>query len=341
MNWHRLALLFFFSAGCHSSGGPSLPSVHQLFATDDATLAAEHAPEYFSAAETAREEAERADSVGDRDAAADYATEARLWLAAAITKAHREVRAAQNRRSTEDALAITRSIEEIEGRALRAENESRRLRANRFAESQAQAAYDQAEIDEARRYRSASDLRDTRNLGLASAWAVRTRRVLDTADTLARGPVSTELRARLITALRDRAAVNARDTLDGLWFAAISLLKAEARERQATGSAERLLQGLRGLDTPASRDVRGVSWALPDLFSSASATLNHARWARFLTFCHEHVDGDLVVELSGDASLTRARRDALTGAMDESQARSLLIQERTGPASVRATFPTR
>jgi hypothetical protein len=315
--------------------------VDELFGTQAATLARERAPAHFTAAERARHDAEEARARGDHDAAADYATESRLHLAAGITKAHRVARAQQHQDLIENAAAVALSVERHEERAERAEGALRRGRAARFANAQALAAYERAETDEARRYRSVGDLRESRNLGLALAWAERTRRILTTADTLARQPVSAPLRERLNTLLGDRTNPRARDALDEIWFAALTLLNTEARDRQGIESDSRLLEGLREIDARAMRGPEGISWPVSDLFPAADATLDTDRWGSFLDFVGEKVHGDLILELSGNPSLTQARRGALTAALSEAQGRVILIQEALGPPQVRATFPTR
>lgn len=328
-------------AACHSSAGPSVSSVDQLFGTEAAVLAAERAPEHFASGEQAREDAEEARARGDHDAAADYATEARLHLAAAITKAHRIGRATQNQRLLGEAHTVALSIENQEARAAHAERALRRGRAARFAEAQARAAFERAEIDEARRYRSRGDLREARSVSIAAAWADRTRRVLTTADTLAREPVSAALRERLRTALGDRSNPRARDALDEIWFAALALLGAETHARQGVGSTPRVLEGLRTTDISVVRDPQGISWPVSDIFPPAGAALDRDRWARFLGFVREWVDGELILDLSGPPSLTEARRAALADATDEATERVIIVRELRGPAQVRATFPTR
>jgi len=85
----RPTLLSFAVAMAACAGSQSARTSDVLFATPEAELAREYAPDLHSHAESAGALASGAQSRKDEQAADDYRTESRLWLAAAVAETER------------------------------------------------------------------------------------------------------------------------------------------------------------------------------------------------------------------------------------------------------------
>jgi len=85
----RAAVLFLSIAIGACAGSQAARTSDVLFATPEADLAREHAPDLYGQAESAFAQASDAQRRKDEDAADDYRTESRLWLAASIVEAAR------------------------------------------------------------------------------------------------------------------------------------------------------------------------------------------------------------------------------------------------------------
>ena len=79
--------VYLVLTGCAAQQTP--PTSNTLFVSPSAELAKELAPDLHRNAETAWSTADKAERDGDEQAAGDFRTEARLWLAAAVTEARR------------------------------------------------------------------------------------------------------------------------------------------------------------------------------------------------------------------------------------------------------------
>lgn len=131
-------------------GGAPTAGVRVAFEEADVARA-ERAPDLLARARAARDRAERAASDGDDEAAADHATEARLWLRAALVEADRlELEATRLETEREEAQIAERLAE------AQAEHRSRsaaigRARAAAVAREQMEQAFERAEVRETRR----------------------------------------------------------------------------------------------------------------------------------------------------------------------------------------------
>lgn len=82
-------LLLFAVAISACAGSQSARTSDLLFATPEAELARQHAPDLYARAESAWVHATDAQNRKDEQAADDYRTESRLWLAGAVAEAER------------------------------------------------------------------------------------------------------------------------------------------------------------------------------------------------------------------------------------------------------------
>lgn len=139
---YRPTLLLFAVAITACAGSQSARTSDVLFATPEAELALEYAPDLYARAESAWVHASDAQGRKDEQAADDYRTESRLWLAAAVTEAERvqldrrraelqseeEHWAKQLARDQEASAAVARDISRLEANAI-ALREAERLAA--------------------------------------------------------------------------------------------------------------------------------------------------------------------------------------------------------------------
>lgn len=176
----RVALLLLLAAGC---GGAPTAGMRLAFEEADVTRAA-RAPDLLARAREARERAEVAAAEGDEDAAADYATEARLWLRAALVEVDRlELEAARLQdEQEEETLAQRLAQTQAERRAREAT--LGRERAAAVAREQMERAFVAAEARETRR----QDPHAMDPLAAARAFLDRARLLTATARAL-RAPV--------------------------------------------------------------------------------------------------------------------------------------------------------
>lgn len=168
------------------------PTAGARVAFEEADVArAERAPDLLARAREARDRAERAAEDGDPDAAADHATEARLWLRAALVEADRlELEAARLEDEAElEALAQRLAHAQTERRAREAT--IGRERAAAVAREQMERAFVAAELRETRQ-------RDPNAMDpLAAARAFIDRARLLGAAARALGAPADEVRALL------------------------------------------------------------------------------------------------------------------------------------------------
>lgn len=143
----RLALLVSLAVAC---GGA--PTAGMRLAFEEADVArAERAPDLLARAREARERAEAVAAAGDDDAAADHATEARLWLRAALVEVDRlELEAARLDDEREEEAAAQRLAQTQSERRAR-EATLGRERAAAVAREQMELAFVAAEARETRR----------------------------------------------------------------------------------------------------------------------------------------------------------------------------------------------
>jgi hypothetical protein len=128
----RAVLIAWCVAGVACAAQQTTQTSDALFATPAAELAREHAPDLYEEAQTAWAEADEAERRKEQQAADDRRTEARLWLAAAVTEAERvqldrhrlelqgqeERWAKQLARDQEASAMVARDISRYEARAV-------------------------------------------------------------------------------------------------------------------------------------------------------------------------------------------------------------------------------
>ncbi len=184
----RAALLSVLLIAC---GGAPTAGVRVAFEEADVARA-ERAPDLLARAREARDRAERAAADGDEEAAADYATEARLWLRAALVEA--------------DRLAL-------EAARLETEREEAQV-AERLAEAQAQHRAQSAAIG---RERAAAVAREQMELAFTAAEVRETRRRDPNAmDPLAAARAFLDRSRLLVAAAKALGATETGELLDAL-----------------------------------------------------------------------------------------------------------------------------
>ncbi len=161
-HFRRLPLVLILagtlSAAC---GGRPIPSnlLRERFESVEAREARQRAPDLWAAAARARRAAETEDAAGRRDVAEDESTRARLLLDAAVAESRRleleEERLALEARERDAELAYTRDAARRD--AVMAE--VTRREAARVATQQAALTFQDAVVDEGRRYRARTDER--------------------------------------------------------------------------------------------------------------------------------------------------------------------------------------
>jgi hypothetical protein len=128
----RAVLVASCAAGIACAAQQTTRTSDTLFATPGAELAREHAPDLYEEAQTAWAEADAAERRKEQQVADDRRTEARLWLAAAVTEAERvqldrhrlelqgeeEHWAKQLARDQEASAMVARDISRYEARAV-------------------------------------------------------------------------------------------------------------------------------------------------------------------------------------------------------------------------------
>ena len=143
-----LPIVVGLALGC--AGTQSTAGVRVAFEEADVSRA-QRAPDLLSRAERARDRAEEAAADGDNEAAADYATEARLWLRAAMVEADRlELEDARLTDEREEE-AVAQRLAHTRARRRAHESEVGRERAAAVAREQMERAFEAAEARETRR----------------------------------------------------------------------------------------------------------------------------------------------------------------------------------------------
>ena len=267
----RLGLLLSLLSGCAAG-----PTAGMRVAFEEADVArAQRAPDLLARAERAREASRASESKGNDAAAADYATEARLWLRAALVEADRlELTAVRIVDESDEeraavALAETRSAR----RALEAD--LGRERAAEVAREQMEVAFTAARAREdpiAARRGAATDV-DRR----AAARAFVDRARLLTAAAMALGATN-EQSASLSEALQNhREPRDARQSLlaaIGLHRRALSLLgEARARSPVTVQTIKSLVEAARERELDIVIDAEGAFIAMPARRADAVAEL--------------------------------------------------------------------
>ena len=204
----RATLLLCCAVGAACAGSQTARTSDALFATAGAELAREYAPDLYARAESAWAEASDAQRRKDEQAADDYQTEARLWLAAAIAEAER---VQLDRRRAE-----LRSEEEHWSKQLARDQEASAVVARDISRYEAKAIA----LREAERLAALSEARTVSD---ATLDAVLTRVRLNLALAEALGASDEQLRL-----LRDRADLIAAKRPDSAKIAEALLLQSEA-----------------------------------------------------------------------------------------------------------------
>ena len=326
-------------AACSSTGIPSLDATGALFARAEMPEIEVRAPEALRAARDAWSLALDAQARGQGEVAADYATEARLLLRTAIYQARRLSREEESEDLLAQAAEVQATIAAFEDRARVAEAEIELGRVQRFAAREAQAAYDRAITDEARRYRTTGDLREPRVRAISEAWGQRTLRVLDIVDALVEGEPSSPLRARLATTLRNPANESARPTLDAIWFDAIALLRDHATPLQAGVPLESIVRALEGYEGQLSRQTYGLVLDLNPLFTRGTQTPNAEAMETLTEALKRQPEGVFVFEFSGSTSTVEARKASFLNALPERHRERVRLASRPGRPGLRAVYP--
>jgi hypothetical protein len=257
-------------AGCGGGGAPPTQSLVPLFEGARVEQARAHAPELTALAEAAREAALRAERDGHGEEASALATEARLWLAAALATSdqrrfdqEREADLAARERTEQRVVAVNREREQVVEREADA-------RVQALAGAEAQRAFAHAAGYEARRLRR--DDADTRALYRETSLALQQRCAAVIAAARSLGAATDEaaaLEGRLGTLRQSRRAedvvadadVLLRDAM-GLLGRARAALPADASEPAALVEAatERGLSATRG---ERGLELRGASLERP------------------------------------------------------------------------------
>ena len=327
------------TTACSSSGLPSLDATEALFARAEMPEIEARAPEALRSARAAWSLALGAQERGQEEVAADYATEARLRLRTALYQARRLSREEESEGVLAQAAEVQAEIAAFEDRARLAEAEIELGRVQRFAAREAQAAYDRAITDEARRYRTTGDLREPRIRAISEAWSRRTLRVLDIVDALGEGEPSTLLRARLANTLRNPANESARPTLDAIWFDAIALLRDYASPLQAGVPLESIISALEGYEDQVSRQIYGLVLDLDTLYARGAQTPDAEAMENLTEALNRQPEGVFVFEFSGSTSTVEARKASFLNALPESHRNRVRLVSRPGRTGLRAVYP--
>ncbi|MCB9659810.1 MAG: hypothetical protein H6726_19330 [Sandaracinaceae bacterium] len=247
-------------AGCGGGPPPPTQSLVPLFEGSRVELARQAAPELMAQAEAARDEAARSEREGQTEDAGELATEARLWLAAALAEA--DAQALDRERASD-----TEAAERAAGATLQLEREREAVvsadadaQAAQLASATAQRAFEHAAGYEARRLRR--DDPDTRALYRETSLALQQRTAALLAAARAMGAPTADVDrleqqlATLRTAPRAELVVA---EADALLSDASALLGAARRGHGADPNETAALieaAGERGLQ--ATRSERGL-----------------------------------------------------------------------------------
>jgi len=204
----RVMLLLCCIVSVSCAGSQTVRTSDVLFATPAAELARDHAPDLYEQAQSAWADASDAQRRKDEQAADDYRTEARLWLAAAVAEAER---VQLDRRRVE-----LRSEEEHWSKQLARDQEASAVVAQDISRYEAQTVA----LREAQRL---AGLSEARSVSDATLDAVLTRVRLNLALAEALGATDEQLRP-----LRERVDFIAGKRPDSAKTAEALLLESEA-----------------------------------------------------------------------------------------------------------------
>jgi len=302
----RLAPLLLSLAGCGAATTQS--TLEPLFADPAVAEARRRAPDIYAEAERAREAARRAEGANDVQAAADYATQARLLLTAATVEADRlaleEERLGLERQARED---VRRAIAD---NAARGELDRRmsRERAADLALQQAEVAFEQAAEDEPRRRRR--DENEVRGMHRRAASVLLRRASLALSAAEAMGASAAEvgtLRARIEEA-RGRedpsAALGEADRIYAEVQAVLGRLRARADAPRAD-VARSLMSEARVAGFAVHADARGVVLSDDTLFRGGALHPDRRRLERLHTLLVAFPHGQVRIEVFGPTEEAR------------------------------------
>lgn len=332
----KRALVVLLLASCGGAGAGLTTDLRDRLGSPEGHVARERAPDVVAEVEEALSAAEAAERAGDRDAAADHVTRARLLLDAAQAEAARIADEEERRRvEARVAEASERARRDEEAREALA-IELRRAAAARAAREEAEQALALSERDEARPGRRVRvSLEEAQDLRRAAA-ALRARARLTVAAAQALGAP-----AEALTAVE--AALQASEQARTDAVAALAAAdRAHAEALRALGAARRSAEG------PAPDAPRALSEAaqaagfevvsLPEglaleadgLFAGAAA---RARVERLATLLAAHPHGPVQVQAQVTATGRRGEQQALQRA---ETLRRALIAAGADPARLEA-----
>ena len=261
------------------SSPPAAQTLTPLFDTPRVSAAREAAPEFMARAEAARGRAQAAEAQGDQDAAADHATEARIWLSAALARMDRVTFEAQR-----DEHLEAEGVASAHARTLDQEREGvverqAQLRVAELARQEATRAFTHAEGYEPRRLRRdetenrALYRETTRVLLQRSAALIAAARALGAgtanADALTADADALETRLRALrTERRPETVVTEADTLLGDALALLGQARAGAEvsdQERATLAAAAEERGLRAVRSERGFELHGGALTRPSV----------------------------------------------------------------------------
>lgn len=346
-------------AACGGSRPAPASVLTERFDAPEAEEAARRAPDLYAAAERARVAAVRADEEGDREVAEDHATRARLLLDTAIAETERLALESQRVRVEAEARELTLEY----GRSVVARDQIledvRRRAAAAVAGEQAAAAFEQAVVDEGRRYRGRSEERAALH---AEALGIlgRRARLLAAAASALEAPAE-DIAA--VTALLDRAAAAGNtpaklELTESALRAALAALGNARRRASGPTADERtsLIEAAGDAGFVVEQGDRGVTLRLPNIYAGAGAAPSPAgarRLGRLAAILAAHPHGAVQVAAYAASGAGAGRRRAAAARATRAVAvltRAGVDDERLSPegrvdvpqddavASVEATF---
>lgn len=260
-SFHSLALVLALNvSGCGAGSAPPAQTLTPLFEGSRVDEARAAAPHLMAQADAAREAASSAERAGQRDEAAELATEARLWLAAAL--AVTDEQAFERERAADVAatdVARQRAVAlQLEREAVVEEEASMRVAA--LASASAQRAFEHAAGYEARRTRR--DDPETRALYRETSRALleRSAALVAAARALGAPPdAASALEARLSELRRAPRPELVVTEADVLLSDAMALLgRARAALPVSASEVAALLEAARERGLGPTRGERGI-----------------------------------------------------------------------------------
>jgi outer membrane protein OmpA-like peptidoglycan-associated protein len=269
------AMLWWIGAVGWAGCGATTPieTVEDRFDSSEASEARDRAPDMYAAAQRAHERAVEAEERGDRAAAADHATRARLLLDAAVAEADRLV--IEERRLSAERSA--RRAEEQTNRDTEArqiiERELAHREAARVALEQATLAFDRAAADEGRRY--ARQAPERQQLHQEAAAVLRRRAELLLASARALGASNRSLTAARAELERSGEATSVTVALRHAERAVRMATAAlgDARETTEVGADQRraLVEEARAVGFAVEQLDQGLAVRVDSVFTGRSA----------------------------------------------------------------------